>query len=101
MDRTQLVSPPDRGNDVDSQAALAKAGQGFFALLWLGFGGCRFWLAVACAHRCMVTVSVALTVMSMKSCSVERKNHSDFGHVASRCLVAQSIFRGFGFCWLR
>ncbi|CAE7268963.1 glk, partial [Symbiodinium sp. CCMP2592] len=24
MDRTQLVSPPDRGNDVDSQAALAK-----------------------------------------------------------------------------
>ena len=30
MDRTQLVSPPDRGNDVDSQAALAKAGAGLF-----------------------------------------------------------------------
>jgi len=29
MDRTQLVSPPDRGNDVDSQAALAKELQKF------------------------------------------------------------------------
>ena len=75
MGREDLVSPPDRGNDVDSQLALAEAGAGRLSLQprsagWLGFGhvGCGFFLfffwggVVVCCVVMFACISIVVII---------------------------------------